>query len=229
MESTPSLPCQKSQILLEPRRRRQSHLAAKHRRDAAKGATKAAAERRLIARRALPEIGLGQILLRILQTVVRQHAGEACSGKHTVLVMHDPIVRAPREAGDRGKRLMAAVSERIQKLDKRILALGSDSEVDVRRVQGRIRTHRRKSSAPDDRHAGRFRADRLRDRDCRCQLRAAHDADADGVNAAIIDCPHRGGDKVAIDIAVDDPRRACRRALSTSLAPRAGSVRGAAR
>src|SRR6185503_480235 len=64
------LPRQEAKVFLEPRRRRQRRLAAKHPRDAAEGAAVTAAERRLVACGAAAEVSLRQIPSRIAEQLV---------------------------------------------------------------------------------------------------------------------------------------------------------------
>src|SRR5271168_1018024 len=86
------------QIALQPGGRGQNGSAAKHGSHAAEGAPKAAAERRLISRCALPQEGPGQISSAISQQAVRQHRWRAAIGESPIGIVHRYSVSLPAQS-----------------------------------------------------------------------------------------------------------------------------------
>ncbi len=93
---------------------------------------------------------------------------------------------------------------RVEQLAQRVFALAPNRVVDMRSVEGGLGADRRKVAAPDDRHRRRGRPQCLRKCNRGSQLWTAHDTDTNSVDAPAGDGLERGGDKVPIDIAVDE-------------------------
>src|SRR5665213_1278393 len=195
---------QKLQVSFQALRCRQCGLAAKHRCHAAEGAAKAATQGCLVAGRAPPEIGSGEIAFRAAQAFIGKDPGKAGGGECAIFVVYDPIAAAPGQAVNRGEGLFRAAKMRIESPPECVLPLAPDGVVHVWRIEAGFGADGGKMPSPDDGRRRKPCTNRARYGYGGAKLRSPHDAHTDRIDASALECAQCGGDEVAIDIAIDD-------------------------